>query len=80
MNEKPNEPNWEPTTARFALASRVLIVAVTRIEGAWSAYCDAVPGIRHDDEWEEVWRTGTKIPEKMARALFPQFEDLPYNA
>ena len=75
--ENPRE--WTPTIMRRALSSQVLVVAKTRIEGAWSAYCDAVPGISHEREQERVLLHGTKIPEEVARVLFPEFEDVPYN-
>ena len=45
---------WRPIVRRRAIASRVLVVARTRIEGAWAAYVDAVPGMNHDAEFEEV--------------------------
>jgi len=69
---------WRPTIRWHALGSRVLAVAGTRLEGTWKAYCDAVPGRNHDQEWQEVWDTGCQIPEAAARALFPLFKDVPY--
>jgi len=63
---------------RFALAHKVLVVARTRVECAWCAYIDAVPGVNHDIEKEEVLRTGTKLLEEQARVLFPQFNEVPY--
>lgn len=70
--------NWQPQIRIFALSHRVLVVAKTRIEGAWCAYCDAVPGECHADEASEVLRLGGKIPADVARILFPEFIDLPY--
>ena len=69
---------WEPTILRVALARQVLVVAKTRIEGAWKAYIDAVPGMNHEEEWKEVTLTGVAVSEKVARLLFPDFEDVPY--
>lgn len=69
---------WTPIIHTHALAMRVLTVAKTRIEGTWAAYCDAVPGWDHDKEWPAVLRNGDKLPEEVARALFPMFEDLLY--
>ena len=69
---------WRPTIRVTALACRVLVVAKTRIEGRWNAYCDAVPGINHDDEWEEVKHHGCKLPEHIAEAIFPEFKNIPY--
>ena len=54
-----------------SLASRVLVVATTRIEGTWSAYIDAVPGMRHDAEYDEVLRHGCKLQADEARVFFP---------
>ena len=70
---------WKPITRRGALASRVLVVARTRIEGAWSAYCDAVPGRNHDYEQAAVLQHGDKVPESVARYLFPEFLGVPYT-
>lgn len=70
--------NWEPIIHRQALASRVLVVAKTRIECAWSAYVDAVPGVDYDREEEAVLRRGTRVGESLARLLFPRFNEIPY--
>lgn len=72
----PAFPNEEQTYR--ALAMRVLAVAHTRVEGTWAAYCDAVPGMNHDREQDAVLKTGDKLSETVARALFPRFEKLPY--
>jgi len=69
---------WVPFVKVKAASSRVLIVARTRIEGAWSAYLDAVPGYDHDEEWKGVVRFGLKQPEEIARAFFPGLKDIPY--
>ena len=61
-----------------ALACNVLVVARTRIECAWAAYCDAVPGENHDRECQAVLDQGSKLGENIARALFPQFNGVPY--
>ncbi len=63
---------------RKALASRVLVVAKTRVEGTWKAYVDAVPGNRHEDEMIEVLNDGDELREDIARILFPEFNELPY--
>ena len=70
---------WRPIVTHHALAMRVLCVATTRIEGAWCAYCDAVPGMRHDDEVTDVLCYGDKLPEAVALALFPDWEGIPYD-
>jgi len=80
--ESPNcheaAQRWRPVVVRRALHSKVLVVATTRIEGAWAAYCLPVAGRNHDDE-ATAWRTdGSKVSERVARALFFEFENLPY--
>ena len=70
--------SWQPIVRRRVLATRVLVVAQTRIEFAWSAYCDAVPGIDHEKEQYVVLQHGDKLPEKRARTLFPEFTGVPY--
>ena len=62
----------------FALAQRVLAVATTRVEGSWCAYIDAVPGNCHAEEADDVLRYGDKLPEPVARIIFPSFSDLFY--
>jgi hypothetical protein len=62
-----------------ALAMDVLAVAVvdtfeyddghTRVE--WTAYCGAVPGQNHEEEWQNVRATGSKLPRDVAKAIFP---------
>lgn len=65
------------------LASNVLAVLHRRFDG-WCVYVDAVPGIRHADEWPDVLAHGTKQRPEIAEAIaqhafFPAFEiDLPY--
>lgn len=62
---------------RFALDCRVLAVAKVGEDG-WRAYIGAVPGLNHDDEWEEVLRHGAKLPEAVALAIFPEFAGVAY--
>ena len=69
---------WSPLTTHSALAMRVLCVAQTRIEGTWAAYCNAVPGISHRHEAQSVLDHGDKLPEGVARELFPGFGGIPY--
>lgn len=82
QNHFPETPEecreWRSLTLRRAMAMRVLAVAHTRIEGTWSAYCDAVPGEDHSLEEEGVLRRGDKLDESVALALFPQFKGIPY--
>lgn len=69
---------WKPIIRRRALASRVLVVARTRIECAWAAYIDAVPGMRHEEEVDQVLNYGAKLDESIARSLFHEFAGVPY--
>ena len=70
--------DWKPTVRLHALARRVLVVARTRIEGTWSAYCDAVPGDNHLMERDAVLANGDKLIEEVARVLFPILDGTPY--
>lgn len=69
---------WEPYIQRRALHRCCLVVAVTRIEIGWKAYCGNVAGLNHENEWEEVTRTGVDVGEKIARAMFPEFDGVRY--
>jgi len=70
--------DWKPMVIGHALAQRVLAVARTRVECAWAAYIDAVPGYDHGAESEAVLDHGDKLPERIARTLFPLFDAVPY--
>jgi len=77
--ETPEEAKlWEHKVIVRALQYQVLTVAHTRIEGMWCAYCAPVPGLSHDSEWQEVLQNGSKLIEKYARSIFPEFADIPY--
>lgn len=69
---------WEPIIRVRALASRVLVVATTRVEGTWKAYADAVPGRDHSKEHQAVLASGDQVREEVARVLFKEFEGIPY--
>ncbi len=56
-----------------ALDSKVIVVAIEGAVKDWAAYIGAVPGDNHDKEWFDVAKHGTKLPEKVARLLFPDF-------
>lgn len=76
MSDMSND--WKPVVRIRALHTQVLVVAQTRIEGSWACYCGPVPGLRHDQEYQRVLEEGDKVPEDVARTLFPDFVDLPY--
>ena len=75
MNQKLRERrvSWK------ALDIRVLVVAVEGYDEDWSAYIGAVRGDSHRKEWEGVKAHGSKLPENVARLLFPGFRDLGYR-
>lgn len=69
---------WKPLIFHAVLDTNVLAVAKTRVEGAWAAYIGAMlPG---DEEYDtqRVLDYGTKLDQKVACAIFPQFDDIPY--
>lgn len=70
--------NWEHFVSIHALSRCVLCVAHTRIEGTWCAYCDVVPGLDHDNEFQDVLEHGDKLSKRIAEVIFPKFKDIPY--
>jgi len=59
------------------LASRVITVASINDDvGEWTAFIDAVPGMNHDEEWQAVLYRGTKLDERIAKVIFPEFTHL----
>lgn len=65
--------DWQVEQRYTALARTVIAVATTRIEGTWAAYIASVPGVKHDHEWRRVLEYGDKLPEDIAKAIFPDF-------
>ena len=61
-----------------ALGHNVLAVAVKN-DIDWAAYIGAVPGWNFDAEAAEVAAHGDKLPEGIARAIFPHFEGVTYR-
>jgi len=72
------DAEWAPVIYWTALHHRVLCAARTRIEGAWSAYCGPVIGQNHGTEWQDVLDHGSKLPECVAVAIFPDLAEVPY--
>jgi hypothetical protein len=60
-------------TRYIALSRKVIAVAIEGEVKDWAAYIDGVPGDNHFLEAKEVARTGTKLPQKVAEILFPDF-------
>lgn len=61
------------------LGHNILAVAVEGAVADWAAYIDAVPGVNHTLEVEHVKTNGDKLPEDVARAIFPAFRDLSWR-
>ncbi|RKZ72459.1 MAG: hypothetical protein DRQ48_00175 [Gammaproteobacteria bacterium] len=70
---------FEQMEWHYAMHMTFLVVAATRIEGAWAAYGGPVPGMRHDQEHEGPLHTGDKLSEDVARVMFPHLDFLPYD-
>ncbi len=62
-----------------SLDIKVLAVAVEGSIGDWAAYIGAIPGFDHDSEWQAVYKHGSKLPENLAKILFPEFHDLEWR-
>lgn len=75
---KEEAKQWKHVVRIHALHQNVLCVAHTRIEGTWCAYCGPVLGIRHSEEHQDVLEHGDKLSEKIALAIFLDFEGIPY--
>ena len=67
MSELRVKSRWK------ALDIHVLVVASEGYCGDWAAYIGAVDGDSHDFEWQEVLDHGSKLSEKVAEVLFPDF-------
>jgi hypothetical protein len=78
--EMITKTDFVPKVYRLMLHRQVMVLAITRIEGAWKAYCYPVEGQNHDREQEEVLARGegSQLQEGVARAMFGHLEDLPY--
>jgi len=75
-----NIEEFKAQTYRFMLHRQVMVVARTRIEGTWKAYCFPVPGQNHDLE-EYLWLDeGVQLIEEVARPMFGHLEDVPYSS
>lgn len=58
------------------LDNKVIAVASQGWVGDWAAYIGAVEGRDHEGEWFLVMEYGTKLPQDIAEALFPEFKML----
>jgi len=66
-------------TRWIALDCRVIAVAVEGHAEDWAAYIGAVPGESPEHEWQEVAQNGSKLPQRVAEVLFPEFKHLAYR-
>jgi len=66
---RPRNRRW------IALDNRVLAVATEGYCGDWAAYIGAVEGYCHEEEYMGVLHHGSKLPEKVAEVLFPDFAE-----
>lgn len=57
-----------------ALESKVIAVLIKRVDG-WAAYIGSVPGVCHKNEVALVAQEGTKLPKKIALAIFPDADN-----
>ena len=70
---------WEPAVRVHWLARDVIAVAKARVEGAWACYIRAAPSIYNEQRSNvAALYDGDKQPENIARAIFPEFEGVPY--
>ena len=71
---------WHPCIAHVALHPRVLCVAITRMEGTWTAYVRDVPGRDHSREANDVLAHGNTLSLAVAEAVFPDWKGIPYGS
>lgn len=65
------EPNQ---TMVRALHPKILVVLKRRFADGWCVYIGPVPGHNHEQEYGEVLRTGNKMCESDAKAMFPHMD------
>lgn len=61
------------------IITRNILVVATRTVGGWKAYIGIVEGKNHNDEWRSVLDFGDTVQESLARFLYPEFKDAPYD-
>jgi len=62
------------------LDRKVLAVAIQGTGYDWAAYIGAVEGQNHEVEWQAVAKEGSKLPGRIALAIFAyQFPGLMYR-
>lgn len=64
----------------YVLDNHVLAVAIEGEVKDWAAYIGDMKGYNLDWDIEMVKRNGTKLPEKIARILFPNFKNLRWRS
>lgn len=61
------------------IITRNILVVATRTVGGWKAYIGIVEGRDHNAEWKDVLSVGDTLNESLARFLYPEFKDAPYD-
>lgn len=61
------------------IITRNILVVACRTVGGWKAYIGVVPGKNHNEEWSEILSFGDTVQENLARFLYPEFKDAPYD-
>jgi len=72
------EGAYEHVASHHALAIKVLTFAVANVSvGDWAAYIDAVPGIDHDKEFDQLLkkRRSAKLSHDIAKIIFPSYDE-----
>jgi len=75
---KAGEPWKAEVRIVYLQNNKVMVVARTRIEGAWAAYVDSIAGVSLEHDQQHVLAYGTKMTEGVAKGMFPEFANLPY--
>ena len=71
------EGEYKHESNYYALATNVMTFAIANVSvGDWAAYIDAVPGINHDKELDQLLekRMSSKLPYEIAKIIFPYFD------
>ena len=85
MEDEEVKEQWKPTIVAYEMTPQILVVARDRIDGSWRAYIGVNPMLLgdRDAEYEKFLRkqvldSGDKVAEDIARAMFPNFREMPY--
>lgn len=73
-------PPMMPATFLQGLCVGIVAVQVNESTGAWKAYLGYGRGSNEKRDAKSIASNGAKVTEAMARACFPQYEELKYMA